>query len=255
MSFAVRYMGSKRSLAPLIADKIHDRHPKAAVLDAFAGMGAVGAEVAPHHVLLTNDIHAFAEVASRASFVCNGPRPTSMHVKEDLLKRYRKNLKALNKIFERRLKLEDVALAEVDEVRSWTAFKDYTVGEQQKAVPIRSKKIGPLGEYRSESTKFPYCLFSTYYSNAYFGLRQSIEIDSLRYAISHTRGSKHSHYLYALMKAVSHCVSAPGHFAQFLVPRDRRNTAYIARIRNRSIYARFLTALDDATEVDCLRSP
>ena len=99
MATAIKYMGSKRSLAPLLADLISERYPEAIVADAFAGTCSVGTALAPRHTVMANDAHAFSDF-----------------------------------------------------------------------------------------------------------------------------------YLLALLHAVSHCAATPGHFAQFFVPRDHRNTSYIARI-------------------------
>jgi hypothetical protein len=65
-------MGSKRSLAPRIAAKNSRDHPGAAVLDVFAGMCAVGTELAPRHPLLTNDLHSFAGTIAEALFITRG---------------------------------------------------------------------------------------------------------------------------------------------------------------------------------------
>jgi adenine-specific DNA-methyltransferase len=89
----------------------------------------------------------------------------------------------------------------------------------------------------------PYALFSMYYASAYFGVRQAMDVDSLRYAIDRAAPARRDYYLYALIQACSHCVAAPGHFAQHLVPRDEANTLYIARMRRRSVMTRFWEAL------------
>ena len=80
--------------------------------------------------------------------------------------------------------------------------------------------------YKKQPERFPYLLFSTYFANGYFGIRQSLEIDSLRYAIDKVieeansltpqeKLVKKSIYLTSLMSAMSKAVSGTGHFAQF----------------------------------------
>src|SRR5213592_2678093 len=80
----LRYMGSKRSLAPAIAGLIHKLHPGAVVADAFAGTCAVGTSVASHHRVIANDIHAFAETIASALLVTPGPVPTRRDAERDL---------------------------------------------------------------------------------------------------------------------------------------------------------------------------
>ena len=67
----------------------------------------------------------------------------------------------------------------------------------------------------------PYCLFSAYFSNIYFGLRQCVEIDSLRFAIDHLEDEdERSWALGALVATLSYLGNTyGGHFAQ---PRFRK---------------------------------
>ena len=71
---------------------------------------------------------------------------------------------------------------------------------------------------------FPYCLITHYFANAYFGLRQAIELDSIRYSIDRvvaeyendeTSGTLQSLLLAGLLSVASTMSSAPGHFAQY----------------------------------------
>jgi hypothetical protein len=81
---SIRYMGSKRALAPSIAYKISEDHPRSVVLDVFAGMCAVGTELAPRHPVFTNDIHVFAQVVADALFVAD-PIPALQSLIRDYL--------------------------------------------------------------------------------------------------------------------------------------------------------------------------
>lgn len=75
-----------------------------------------------------------------------------------------------------------------------------------------------LAARRAEPSLFPYQLATTYYPNVYLGLRQAIEVDSLRYAIDQLGGpraeSKRRLYLAALLHAASVATSATSHFCQ-----------------------------------------
>jgi adenine-specific DNA-methyltransferase len=246
----IKYMGSKRSLAPKIASKISKEHPDAIVLDVFSGMCAVGTALAGRHTLYTNDVHAFAEVVARALFTSTEDTPDSKELSK-LLAAFERNKRALSSALGGSLRRERTALEAIDDHREWRNFRDLTNREQLRSVPIEVRGLPPLDEYRVAANLFPYRLACSYFANAYFGVHQAIEIDSLRYAIDQASRKFRSRYLSSLIHAVSHCAAAPGHFAQFLVPRDRVTANYIARIRQRSVLTRFLTALISFPNIDC----
>jgi adenine-specific DNA-methyltransferase len=252
MTTSVRYMGSKRSLAPQIAQQISRQHPKSAVLDAFSGMCAVGSELAPRHALLTNDVHAFAEVVARALFVASSDPPTSLIARNDLNSTYSRNRRFLRELVGDRLARESAALSRLNEAGGWKKLLQFTEAEHQLASPFEIPGAESLRRYRATPTLFPYCLATSYYSSSYFGLEQCVDIDSLRFAIDQASPTYRPYYLCALIHAMSHCAAAPGHFAQFLVPRDKANTKYVGRIRNRSVIDRFYLALDSMPRIPCL---
>lgn len=251
MGLSVRYMGSKRAIAARIADRITADHPNAAVLDVFAGMCAVGSELAPRHAIMTNDIHAFAETVAYALFAAPAPPPTSLDARADLLAAYRRNANALKAILAADLQREAEALARSGDLRGWQRLLDYTQADLEEGVkPLQG--LPSFEAYRLDPGQFPYCLATTHFRSTYFGLAQAIEIDSLRYAIDQASSAVRPYYLTALIQAMSQCAAAPGHFAQFLVPRDRKNTAYIGRMRSRGLLSRFYDALDTVDWPHCI---
>lgn len=90
---------------------------------------------------------------------------------------------------------------------------------------------------REDPSLFPYHLCSSYYPNVYLGIRQAIDLDSLRYAIDQLRGrgaaAKRRHYLAALLHAASVTTSATSHFCQ---PRGLvRDAEVLAVLQRRSV--------------------
>lgn len=244
-------MGSKRSLAPSIAARISADYPATPVLDVFAGMCAVGNELASAHPVLTNDIHRFAHVVASALFVEQAKCPTSMVAREELLGAYRRNRDSLKAILSDRISAERIAISRSTEFSGWRLLVAEHANAAEEGFPLATG-FRDLELYRRDPRLFPYCLFSRYFSHGYFGVEQAIDLDSLRYAIDQAPNDNRNFYLSALLRAASQCATAPGHFAQFLQPRDARNTRYIARIRGRSVYDRFLDALDTFEQPDCL---
>lgn len=69
---------------------------------------------------------------------------------------------------------------------------------------------------RNDPSRYPYCLFTSSFANIYFGVRQSAEIDSLRYSIDQLKDDDEKCWaLGALIAAVSALgTTYGGHFAQ-----------------------------------------
>lgn len=252
MTTVVRYMGSKRVLAPAIAGMIDSRHPGAAVLDAFSGMCAIGTQLAPTHRVIANDAHAFAETVARALFTSPARRPSRRTASAELMPWFNRNSCRLVDVLERRLAREREALNRAEEGGYWRQLMQLTLDELDAPVPRAIRGLPSPASYRRRRGRTPYALFSMYYASAYFGVRQAMEIDSLRYAIDRAPADHRDIYLYALIQACSHCAAAPGHFAQHLVPRDEANTLYIARMRRRSVLGRFWAALRSISVPRCL---
>lgn len=251
---AVRYMGSKKALAPEIAQIISGNHSTATVFDVFAGMCAVGSEVASRHRLFTNDVHAYAATIATALFTGSSRKTTSLVAKPELLSNFERNKKELSKVVGSRLRDEDKHFSSQD-ITFWKAGLEFCRREMGRPPARKLPNLNRIADYKSTTVLFPYCLVTSYFAGAYFGLRQAIEIDSLRYAIDQAPIEHQSHYLAALIEVASHCAAAPGHFAQYLVPRNKRSFAYIRRIRRRSVLERFFDALDRAPRVECLNRP
>jgi adenine-specific DNA-methyltransferase len=247
----IKYMGSKRSLARKIANRITREHSNATVLDVFSGMCAVGAQLAPRHPLFTNDVHAFAHVVADALFVATNEMPCSRDMSR-FITAFDANKRELVEALGFSLKRERSILENLSEPKAWRSLREFTLKQQARSAPNEIRGLESLTNYRSKPSQFPYCLASAYFASAYFGIYQAIEIDSLRYAIDQAPEKLRSRYLSALVQAVSHCAAAPGHFAQFLVPRNQENTLYIGRIRQRSVLTRFLSALVAFPNIDCL---
>jgi adenine-specific DNA-methyltransferase len=245
-------MGSKKALAPVISHIISERHPKATVLDVFAGMCAVGTQVAARHRLFTNDIHAYAATIASALFAGAATGPTSIVAKDELLRHFSENKKALEASVPGRLRLEDQLFGSNGGLLQWRKGLEFFESEVERPPGRKLSGLSNIADYKSNPKLFPYCLVTSYFAGAYFGLRQAIEIDSLRYAIDHAPARRRDRYMAALIEAASHCATAPGHFAQFLVPRDKKTLIYVRRIRARSVLERFFDALDSFPNPQCV---
>jgi adenine-specific DNA-methyltransferase len=101
-------------------------------------------------------------------------------------------------------------------------------------------------------------LFSITYSGGYLGLRQSIELDSLRFAFDHLRlereigAEQHRWMLLALCKALSNVANTTGHFAQHLAVKPSTLARFLAK-RRRSVLREWLEAMTELSPAGTLR--
>jgi adenine-specific DNA-methyltransferase len=192
-------------------------------------MCSVAQAVAPSRPIWTNDPQLFAYNAAIALF--NDPksaRPITTAV--GLIEsEYRTHLKTLIAIHGHAVDIEALAL-------SAPSFCDF-----QKYSEIKAPQISP--------TEGIYNLFLSIYSNTYFGVEQSMEIDSIRRAVDVCFSQKRISsaefrlLLLALGRALLRVATTTGHFAQFLTPSESNFRKYVAQ-RRRSVWRAFLESLD-----------
>jgi hypothetical protein len=147
MTATLRYMGSKRSLAPRIASLITAMHPYATIADTFAGTCAIGNALAPRHIIFANDIHEFAERIARVLLVSPGPIPTLQEAWSDLLEAYTENYRSLMQAVGDRVREERQALSMLVTSRNWRDLMHFTVRELSEEVPRQLPGIEIIGSY------------------------------------------------------------------------------------------------------------
>ncbi|MBW8326323.1 MAG: hypothetical protein K0M50_16285 [Prolixibacteraceae bacterium] len=88
--------------------------------------------------------------------------------------------------------------------------------------------------------KYPFCLFTSYFSNVYFGLRQCLEIDSLRYSIDNILDENEREWALGVLIATISSLASNygGHFAQ-PIKLEMSNLSKIIEIRSQSIFHEF----------------
>ena len=201
------------------------------LLDAFAGMGAVGQAIAPRRPLWTNDAQIFAQLAAGALFTSSDSAPTPadfVDIVEDVFEHHCTRLRSF---LEEPLLAEEAALS----ASSFVAFNEKnTCGKHSQAKV--SKRDGL------------FTCFSDTYAWTYFGLHQCIEIDSARFAIdSCLREGCLSldawrWALVSLGRASLRVATTTGHFAQYLRVHER-TFRRIQRQRRRNVWSEWLIAL------------
>lgn len=236
----LNYPGSKRKLLKFIDDYITQHVPKEkALFDIFAGSGAVSYFYKDKFKIYANDSEQYSSVILNALLKFQPTIELNKILEEVNL------LKNLNE-----KKLEVFNLWVIKEKEILNSYDMDVIEDFYLTFPNVWKENAIINnvEITIQSLKLSsfYALFTTYYSGNYFGVKQSIEIDSIRYAIEKadidlgTKNMLLSSLFYAMKEAV---FSKDGHMAQPLGLSN--NLTRLFKQRKVSIYGKFITKVKD----------
>ncbi len=243
MGVRIRYMGSKHRLAGVVAG-LAEGLPRGPFLDLFSGMCSVaGALAETGRSTWCNDIQEYAcIVASTVVAAQDIPRPSPELIKS-IESYFFLNMAGLRSRFQLALRIERNALESTDGRAYTRCAEEWPHAGNDAATEA---EVAALSKRRTE---FPYRLAALTFSHGFFGLSQSLELDSIRYAIDRAASEEritsgeYNFLLVALLQTASQISSSPGHFAQYLAPRNPRAFERIRRLRRRSAWSRFAAEL------------
>lgn len=238
----VRYMGTKRGLAPEVRRSVQGMQINGRVLDLFSGMGSVAAALAGVAPVATNDALSFTAAFARARFLDRSRRPMREFVR-DLARLFWQHRNLLASHNCKQLRAETSALGS-DSAALTAYMRDAPfVGNDEgcaKAAHLASKS---QGEAR-------YCMASLYFGGGYLSLTQAIEVDSIRFAIDRLDSDVDRDWLLsAWLAAIGAVINAPGHTAQFLKPNTEQTFKRVRRCWLRSVWRVFLDRASDLVQV------
>lgn len=234
MPLSVSYMGTKRQLAPAVAEVV-SRCPGGPILDAFSGMCAITSAVGPARQVWTNDLQYFAHAVAHAHFCSQQVPPSRSRAALAVRKHYSAHVNAHLKIAALRVADEESALRQEDHDFLREIYAEW------QTEPALSGWV----ECPSQDAT----LFRDTFSGSYFALVQAIEIDALRfgvdaaYSASHINADEHRWLLLALCVALSKCSASTGHFAQPLTPK-LSNIKRFKKQRSKPIWDNWLSAVE-----------
>ena len=239
-------MGNKVGLAQDVGQIIQQFDRRKPLVDLFGGMCSVaGAVSATTRQVWVNDAQNYARLVASCLLRSQDPPPSRERVVPILTPTYRANRKKLSRRFESDLAAEKQALGGGSD----HLFR--TIQEQWR-------HVGNDATLRAEARRLrtaprpsrPYRLATITFAWGYFGLRQTIEIDSIRAAIDHAveagdlTEDEASWCRLALLQTCSRVAGAPGHFAQFLSGGSAASIARIRAARRRAVWEGVLEDLD-----------
>lgn len=249
----MKYMGSKRELLPDIEVEIKKIARKnEGVLDLFAGTGSVGTYLRDDFNIISNDIQEYSSTITKALIVSNN-NELSFDLNHALLKIHKlffENKNALWSIFPKTIKASKEFVSIPKRAWSDSQRKQYidfletfpSPLNQFKGGSAEQKSLFKMFKERSEDVgKFPYMQTSFLFAETYFSFEQTIDLDSLRYAIDKvfTDDSEKSIGLSALLYAHSYCSSGTGHFAMFRDLKDVKSINDVFLYRCRDVWELF----------------
>lgn len=225
----MQYLGSKGRISRWILATVSKELPNSKTfVDLFSGTGIVSLEAfSQGYNVILNDIQPYSYAVLSSLF--NRPKAGLAELatrlngyvsnKSNLLKKHRQTLK-------NELALEDDFLSSIKaQTFDWRKYKRFS--------ETTERFNGDGGTRRR--LKNNYDLFSTYYPNTYFGIRQCLEIDTIReFADSQDENSR-AHILAAVISAMTFNVTSTTHLAQFLKPNSNKQAESVLRKRSKSI--------------------
>lgn len=220
------YMGSKRALRGFVVEAISSVLPKhGAIVDLMCGSGAASGAFNKFWRTIASDAQEFCTLlalvqgggfsANRADGLLKSLIPLIRAHVIDLRSKIAEFLDEEDRIFH-----GDLGPQLLERYRAFTesfpTLKDSGTGRSD---------WNPQQEvlYRKHHSKAkPYCLFTTYFANVYFGLRQCVEIDSVRFAIDQIELADERRWAIGALIATLSALGTTyaGHFAQ---PRFKRS--------------------------------
>jgi adenine-specific DNA methylase len=274
------YMGNKKKLAPFLISAIsYNNQECAPILDIMCGSGAASNAFSQFWNVISSDALQFCTILATIQGKNDGHN-SSQKLTEKIVENYNKNYTELYKLFgseiEKEIELfkndyftmhhiknaerenqigkykeeqnEVNAMYNNDLYMKYTSFivntPLYQSNQNLQNQSYNENYDFLIQERKGNPAIFPYCLFTLYYSNIYFGVLQSVQIDSLRYAIDKLNDKDDRIWaLGALIVACSvSATSYGGHFAQPLKI-TAKNIDKVINIRKRSILREFIKRL------------
>jgi adenine-specific DNA-methyltransferase len=242
-SVPIRYMGTKRVLAPIVRGVVDDLTISKPVVDLFSGMGSVACSLAPRHSVVTNDLLSFTTAIARSRFMSTSRRSRDSVLK-DVVGKFREHHAEMSSRYNIRLKLEREFLASGREaLMEWFDTAPHVGNSGHYLNMARNSKM-LLGDY-------DYRLATLYFATGYFSTAQAIEIDSIRFAIdkSALNEDERDWAIGAWLVAAGRLVNSPGHTAQYLRPTSDLGFERIRRSWRRTVWPLFVTGLEDLQSV------
>ncbi len=234
----INYPGSKKRLLDFIFDNTKKYLDNNKIfLDIFAGTGCVAQFFKDNGYLVsTNDTEVYSYHIANA--ILNGFEKTEFDA-NSFDSAFNNNRNQLINIFKKEINEETNLIKGRNEELISFDLSLPKIWSLKEPIVLNNIRIEGKNDLNKNIEKIPFSLFTLYYSGSYFGLKQSIDIDSLRYAIEKTNSNIKSILLTCLYYAMKEAsFSKDGHMAQPL--NHQKNFNRLIATREKNIYELFL---------------
>jgi adenine-specific DNA-methyltransferase len=213
------YMGTKRSMLGFLMECLSGTVPTdGIVFDIMSGSGVAAGAFAHRWRTVASDAQEFSQLLAE---VQGGgfSRAGAMSVLTDTLLRAQDHAQELAALVGKFLEWEDKIFHRDLTSEMRTEYHKFIQSFPLYAASHRFDEWQPetlVGERQRNASWRPYILFTAYFANIFFGVRQCVEIDSLRFAADGIRDQRARRWvLGALVATVSKVATTySGHFAQ-----------------------------------------
>ena len=240
----LNYQGNKSSLMPFISENIKKYiSQEDTICDIFSGSGSVGSFLKDDYTIIANDVEEYAAIISSA--LLNTPSKSKLlEAKEIFLNSFKLNLNKKLLINETLIANERTLINEKNSLK---------LSELYSSVPTIWNKLDNSITVDKLKNNNNYDLFFRYYSGTYFGIEQSICIDSIIKSIHDFNNRIEQNVLFScLFYAMKETVfSKDGHMAQPL--NIKKNAVRHLKQRSKSVFLYFLKKLEEFIDSACIK--
>ena len=220
----MQYLGSKKRIVNWIGDTIDNYFPNAdQIVDLFAGSGTVSIEMVKREKsVIANDIQPYSYCLLNALFIAQRTNLKgliesleSIDFENTLFESGRSSFKSILAEEQRMFNLGDSDF-------KWQEYADFC---NRTEVLDSNKDVHELRKLNNWN------LFSSYYANTYFGVRQCLELDMLREIAESLEEDLKTQLLGTVISVMTYYVSSTTHLAQFLKISSENTAKNIVRKR------------------------
>ena len=211
-------------------------------MDLMCGSGAMSQAFAQLGPTYASDAQEFCQLLAKVQGR-GFTKLRAQQVLERIAPYYNQHIQVLKELYqeqleeEERLYLQDWSNREV----VFSAYNEFVTRFQlySSTSPISSELTALISQYKANPKKYPYCLFTLYFSNVFFGLLQCIQLDSLRYAVDQLKDEE-KRWALGILVVTAYQVSS-GHAGHFAQPRriSSQNILETLSQRQKSAYHEF----------------
>lgn len=222
----MQYLGSKARIADWLIRHIRRRFPATLrFVDLFSGTGAVSLQaIRAGYQVLANDLQPYSTVVLQSLLLAG--RDGLPGAATDL-----PALKATERLLANGRSGARDLLAREDQFVNSLSTRSWDWRAYQRFCQDTPLVSGTSVETQQLRAHGGWDLFTRYYANTYFGVRQCLQLDALREYAESLDDDLKSHVVAAAVSAMTYGVSSTTHLAQFLKPTSEVRARNLVRTR------------------------